>query len=80
MVRNIPVVSDILAGNFIAIPLAVSGKLDAPSVEVMPVSAVGSGLLGILERTLKAPVKLFEPALRTPTLPSEPQPDDDRGE
>ena len=80
MVRTIPVVKDILAGNFIAIPLKVTGDLNDPKVNVMPVSAVGSGLLGVLERTLKAPVKLIEPAFRKPTRPPDPPPDDDRGD
>ncbi len=63
IIGSIPILGDILGKNFIAIPVRVRGDLSDP--EVMPVSpsAVGKGVLGILERTLKLPVKIVQPFL-----------------
>jgi len=63
VVKHIPVIRDILGGNLVAIPVRVTGNLKNPSVIPLEPSAVGAGLLGILERTLKLPVRLIEPLL-----------------
>jgi hypothetical protein len=36
------------------------GDLDDPRVSLLPPSAVVKGLLGVVERTLKLPVRIFE--------------------
>ena len=63
IIKKTPILGSILGGSLVSIPLKVSGDIDDPKVSSNPVSAVGSGLLGIMERTLKAPVKLFDPFL-----------------
>jgi hypothetical protein len=62
IVNKIPIVGYIMGGSLISVPLGVNGKIDNLSVVPMPPSAVGKGLLGIMERTLEAPFKLVERA------------------
>jgi hypothetical protein len=61
IIEKIPVIGGILGGSLVSIPLKVSGDMEDPKVSFNPVSAVGFGLLGIMERTLKRPVQLFTP-------------------
>jgi len=63
IVGKIPVVNYILQGTLVSIPVSVNGRINDPEVNLMPASAVGDGLSGILKRTLKAPVKIIEPVL-----------------
>jgi len=63
IIKKTPIIGSILGGSLVSIPVKVSGDIDDPKVSHNPVSAVGSGLLGIMERTLKTPVKLFDPFL-----------------
>ena len=63
VVRNIPVVGYILGGTLVTIPVTVKGDIRKPTVTPMDPKAVGRELLGILERTLKAPVHVFSPIL-----------------
>ncbi|MFZ1984478.1 MAG: AsmA-like C-terminal domain-containing protein, partial [Desulfatitalea sp.] len=63
VVRHIPVVGKILRGTLVAIPVGVQGPLSDPEVVPLSPKAVGSRLLGILERTVKAPFELVEPIL-----------------
>jgi hypothetical protein len=63
IIKKTPLIGSILGGSLVSIPVKVSGDLEDPKVSHNPVSAVGSGLLGIMERTLKTPVKLFDPFL-----------------
>ena len=63
IVSKIPVVNYILQGTLVSIPVTVSGRISDPEVKLMPASAVGDGVLGILKRTVKAPVKIIEPVL-----------------
>ena len=62
LINKIPIVRDILGGSFISFPIGIKGSLDNPNVTRIPPSAVGSGLLGILKRTLQLPVKIIQPA------------------
>lgn len=64
IISKIPIVGGILGGGFASIPLKVTGDLSAPKVSSSPVSSVGAGLLGILGRTIQAPVKLFDPFVK----------------
>jgi len=63
IVKMIPLVNYILDGTLVSIPIKVTGNLENPHVDYVSVSAVGSDLLGMMERTLKLPVKLIEPVL-----------------
>jgi hypothetical protein len=67
IVGKIPIINYITAGSLISIPLRVHGRLNDPSVVPIPPTAVGRGLLNIMERTLKAPFKLVQSAARFST-------------
>ncbi|HIJ35869.1 MAG TPA: hypothetical protein HPP59_01150 [Deltaproteobacteria bacterium] len=60
IVRHIPVVNYLMGGAIGTIPVKVTGKIDDPKVTALPLSAVGSGLLGVLERTITAPLAAVE--------------------
>jgi hypothetical protein len=63
IVKIIPLVGNILGGNLISIPFRAVGELGDPDVIPLSPTAVGSGLLGILERTLKLPITIIQPVL-----------------
>ena len=63
IVKIIPLVGNILGGNLISIPFRAIGDLADPDVIPLSPTAVGSGLLGILERTLKLPITIIQPVL-----------------
>jgi hypothetical protein len=63
VLRNIPVIKNIVGQNFASIPVKIEGNLENPEVGYLPVAEVGSGLLGIVKRTLMAPVYLIEPLI-----------------
>jgi len=59
VMKNIPIVGKIITGKdgtFISIPFRVKGPLDDSTITLLPPEAVGSGLWGVLKRTLQAPV------------------------
>jgi uncharacterized protein YhdP len=63
VMSHIPIVGRIItgkSGTFISVPFSVTGPLDNPKVTVLPPEAVGSGLWGLLKRTLEAPVEMFK--------------------
>jgi hypothetical protein len=72
IIKHIPIVGRILQGTLVAIPVGVRGPLSDPQVLPLSPKAVGARLMGILERTLKAPFRLIEPI-----LPSAPERNDD---
>jgi len=61
IVKKIPIVRDIMAGSIISIPFKVSGDLGNPTVVPLHPKSVGKGLLELMGRTLKAPVKILQP-------------------
>ncbi len=66
ILSKVPVVGWILTGKsktFISVPLKVKGPLNDPRVIPLSPSAVGSGLLGIMERTIKAPIHMIKPVI-----------------
>jgi hypothetical protein len=63
IVKHIPLVGTILGGTLISIPFRAIGDLSDPDVIPLSPTAVGSGLLGILERTLKLPITIIKPVL-----------------
>jgi uncharacterized protein involved in outer membrane biogenesis len=67
VVQRIPVVGKILQGTLVVVPVEVKGPFSDPSIVPMSPKAVGSRLMGIMERTLMAPLQLVEPIWRTPT-------------
>jgi hypothetical protein len=63
VLRKIPLIRDITGRSLISIPFRVTGDLGNLDVTYHPLSSVGSGLLGIMERTIKLPVKIIQPLI-----------------
>ena len=63
IVKHIPLVSNILGGTLISIPFKAVGELGDPDVIPLSPTAVGAGLLGILQRTLELPITIIQPVL-----------------
>jgi hypothetical protein len=61
VVKKIPLVSDVLNGTLLSIPVKVTGPWADPKITALSPSAVGSGLLGIMKRTVQLPLKMIEP-------------------
>jgi uncharacterized protein involved in outer membrane biogenesis len=61
IIQAIPVVRHILGHDFLAVAVKVSGTVGNPVVRTTPARDVGKGVVGILERTVTLPVKVFEP-------------------
>ncbi len=61
IIKYIPVVNQILGGNIISIPFRVTGRIDAPEVTPLSPTAVGSGILNMLKRTISLPVRIIQP-------------------
>jgi len=63
IVKLIPLFGNIMRGNLISIPFRAIGDLGDPDVIPLSPTAVGTGLLGILQRTLKLPITIIQPVL-----------------
>ena len=63
IVEILPLIGNVLGGNLISIPFKAKGNLNDPDVYPLPPTAVGSGILGILERTLKLPITIIQPVI-----------------
>ncbi len=61
IVKNIPVVRDILAGRFISIPFRVKGDLKDPDVSAMNPKDIGSEMLNLMKRTAHVPIQMIQP-------------------
>ncbi len=60
LVRNLPVIGYITGGSILSVPVKITGSMSNPEVKAMAPGAVGRNLVGILERTLKAPLKVVD--------------------
>ena len=60
ILRMIPIARYILGGSLVSVAVNAKGDLDDPTVSILPPSAVVKGLLGVVERALKLPVRIFE--------------------
>ena len=49
-----------MGGSIVSVPVKAEGDLDDPTVSILAPSAVVKGLLGVVERVLKLPVRIFE--------------------
>jgi hypothetical protein len=63
VLRKIPLIRDITGRSLISMPVRVTGDLENPEVTYHPLTSVGSGLLGIMERTIELPVKIIQPLI-----------------
>ncbi len=68
IIRHIPLVSSIMGGTLISVPVKVSGDASNPEVTFLAPSAVGTRFLNLLENILELPVKII-----SPILPKEPE-------
>jgi hypothetical protein len=62
LVDKVPLVGDII-GDIISIPFRVKGDVKDPKVVPLSPSAIGADLMGIMQKTLKLPFKIFQPLL-----------------
>ncbi len=60
-IRLLPVVGYIMGGTLISVPVEVKGPLKDPEVKILPFSGIGSGIWGMMKRTLETPFKIVEP-------------------
>ncbi len=60
IVSWIPGLNYILGGTLVSIPVTVKGDILDPKVTPLSPTAVGEGLLGVMTRTLKLPVKAID--------------------
>ncbi len=60
-IKRTPLIKDIFGGSLVSIPVGIKGHLENPRVTPLSPSDVGSGLLGIIKRTLQLPVKIIQP-------------------
>jgi uncharacterized protein involved in outer membrane biogenesis len=64
IVRHVPILGKILQGTLVAVPVTVRGEIADPTILPLSPKAVGSRVLGILERILKAPFQLVEASVK----------------
>ncbi len=62
VIKRIPIVGHVMGGSLVAVPVQVTGNFKDIKTQYIPLSGVGSGLLGIMERTIKLPVSIFQPS------------------
>ena len=60
IIQHIPVINTILSGRLVSFPAQAYGKISNPTVVPLHPSAVGKGLLNLLEDLIKAPARLME--------------------
>ncbi len=63
VVSRIPVLGNVLGGSLLTIPVKVKGPLQDPSVTPLDPSEVGHGLLRVMTRIVKLPLRLLDPFL-----------------
>jgi hypothetical protein len=61
IIGKVPVLGQLLNGTLISFPVRVSGDLNDPDVVPMSPSALGSGFVEFLKRTMQVPFRLMEP-------------------
>jgi len=69
IVRNLPLVNNILGGTLVSVPVRVYGPLSNPEVTPLSPTLVGKGLLDIMVRTLKLPITIVQPLISNPSAP-----------
>jgi hypothetical protein len=63
IIRRIPLLRYILGGTLVSIPVKVTGNLANPEVTPLSPEEIGSGILGLIRRTLTVPFKVIQPLL-----------------
>jgi hypothetical protein len=80
LVKVLPLIKHILGGKLISIPFRAKGDIADPDVIPLHPTAVGSGVLGILERTIKLPVTIMQPIFSSGKNTKKDQKGDDKPE
>jgi hypothetical protein len=60
IIEKIPIVSTLLGGSLVSVPVKASGKISDPLVVPLHPSAVGEGLINMMTNILKTPVRLLD--------------------
>lgn len=63
VVRHLPLISGVLGGSLVTVPVKVSGPLGDPRITPLSPTAVGEGLLRTMQRTLSLPFTVLQPLL-----------------
>ncbi len=63
VIRNTPLIGNIMGGTLISIPVHVSGDLANPDVVFLSPTAVGTRIMNLLETFIKLPVDIISPIL-----------------
>ena len=79
IIKLLPLIKQILGGKLISIPFRAKGHLKDPVVIPLHPTAVGSGLLGVLERTIKLPITIIQPVFSSGKNKKSPQDNDNKG-
>ena len=66
IVEKIPIISHILGGSLLSIPVAITGSLENPNINPVSITNIGAGLLRIVGRTLTLPIQLVTPDSNKP--------------
>lgn len=65
---KIPFIGRVLGGktgSIVGIPVGIKGPLKDPHVTILPISAIGTGILELVTDTIKLPFRIIEPILPT---------------
>ncbi|MEZ0329581.1 MAG: AsmA-like C-terminal domain-containing protein [Dissulfuribacterales bacterium] len=68
ILTKIPFIGCVLGGktgSILGIPVGVKGPLKDPQVNILPASAIGTGVLELVTDTIKLPFRIIEPILPT---------------
>jgi len=66
IVEKVPIVSHILGGSLLSIPVSITGSFDSPSIHPISPANIAAGLLRIVARTLTLPIQLATPDSNKP--------------
>lgn len=61
IIKNLPIVKDILGGKLMTVPFRVHGPIGQYEVTPMSPTAVESGVFGLMKRSLRIPVQIMQP-------------------
>jgi len=63
LLGSVPIVKSLVGNALIVVPARVEGTFERPHVRPQPVSGVGKDVTNLMKNTLKAPMKIIDPAL-----------------
>ena len=63
IIKQTPIVKNLIKGALVSIPVEIKGNMANPTVKTLAPADVDSGLLGVMKNTLKLPVTLIQPLL-----------------